>query len=131
MSHLPWSQGTLGGSHRQPSIETSTDITYTNPPTLRKKTQNIVDKELLNLQCKLCYSWPKDEYFNLKSAFWLSTCMYIFHNYETTELMFIVILPVFILQSLLNVLRESHRTRNVFRKVGGFVYVMSVLVSHF
>jgi len=41
----------------------------------------------------------------------------------------VVILPVFILQSLLNVLRESHRTRNVFRKVGGFVYVMSVLVS--
>jgi len=26
-------------------------------------------------------------------------------------------------------LRESHRTRTVFRKVGGFVYVMSVLVS--
>ena len=32
-------------------------------------------------------------------------------------------------QSLLSVLRESHRTRTVFRKVGGFVYVMSVLVS--
>ena len=32
-------------------------------------------------------------------------------------------------QSLLIVLRESHRTRTVFRKVGGFVYVMSVLVS--
>ncbi len=32
-------------------------------------------------------------------------------------------------QSLLNVLKESHRTRTVFRKVGGFVYVMSVLVS--
>ena len=32
-------------------------------------------------------------------------------------------------QSLLHVLRESHRTRTVFRKVGGFVYVMSVLVS--
>ena len=26
-------------------------------------------------------------------------------------------------------LKESHRTRTVFRKVGGFVYVMSVLVS--
>ena len=26
-------------------------------------------------------------------------------------------------------LQESHRTRTVFRKVGGFVYVMSVLVS--
>ena len=32
-------------------------------------------------------------------------------------------------QSLLACLRESHRTRTVFRKVGGFVYVMSVLVS--
>ena len=36
---------------------------------------------------------------------------------------------VCIFQSLLHVLRESHRTRTVFRKVGGFVYVMSVLVS--
>ena len=26
-------------------------------------------------------------------------------------------------------MRESHRARTVFRKVGGFVYVMSVLVS--
>lgn len=34
-----------------------------------------------------------------------------------------------LLQSLLICLRESHRTRTVFRKVGGFVYVMSVLVS--
>ena len=34
-----------------------------------------------------------------------------------------------ICQSLLACLRESHRTRTVFRKVGGFVYVMSVLVS--
>ncbi|XP_059488715.1 WD repeat and FYVE domain-containing protein 3 [Neocloeon triangulifer] len=34
-----------------------------------------------------------------------------------------------ILKSLLTCLRESHRTRTVFRKVGGFVYVMSVLVS--
>ncbi|XP_041362357.1 WD repeat and FYVE domain-containing protein 3-like isoform X2 [Gigantopelta aegis] len=38
-------------------------------------------------------------------------------------------LKTHILKSLLNVLRESHRTRTVFRKVGGFVYVMSVLVS--
>jgi len=36
---------------------------------------------------------------------------------------------MFALQSLLHVLKESHRTRTVFRKVGGFVYVMSVLVS--
>ncbi|XP_071808138.1 WD repeat and FYVE domain-containing protein 3-like isoform X3 [Asterias amurensis] len=34
-----------------------------------------------------------------------------------------------ILQSLLNVLRDSHRSRTVFRKVGGFVYVTTVLVS--
>lgn len=34
-----------------------------------------------------------------------------------------------IFQSVLACLRESHRTRTVFRKVGGFVYVMSVLVS--
>ncbi|GFN82004.1 WD repeat and fyve domain-containing protein 3, partial [Plakobranchus ocellatus] len=38
-------------------------------------------------------------------------------------------LKTHILRSLLSVLRESHRTRTVFRKVGGFVYVMSVLVS--
>jgi len=36
---------------------------------------------------------------------------------------------VIILQSLLACLRESHRTRTVFRKAGGFVYVTSVLVS--
>ncbi|XP_076326045.1 WD repeat and FYVE domain containing 3 bchs isoform X2 [Tachypleus tridentatus] len=38
-------------------------------------------------------------------------------------------LKVDILKSLLFVLGESHRTRTVFRKVGGFVYVVSVLVS--
>ncbi|CAM1304230.1 WDFY3 (predicted) [Pycnogonum litorale] len=38
-------------------------------------------------------------------------------------------LKTHILKSLLYVLKESHRTRTVFRKVGGFVYVMSVLVS--
>ena len=32
-------------------------------------------------------------------------------------------------QALLTCLRESHRTRTMFRKVGGFVYVMSALVS--
>ena len=32
-------------------------------------------------------------------------------------------------QALLSVLRESHRTRTVFRKVNGFVYVMSLLLS--
>ncbi|RWS13484.1 WD repeat and FYVE domain-containing protein 3-like protein [Dinothrombium tinctorium] len=34
-----------------------------------------------------------------------------------------------ILKSLLVVLKESHRCRALFRKVGGFVYVMSVLVG--
>uniref|UniRef100_A0A8C4ZMQ7 WD repeat and FYVE domain containing 3 n=1 Tax=Gadus morhua TaxID=8049 RepID=A0A8C4ZMQ7_GADMO len=34
-----------------------------------------------------------------------------------------------ILRALLTVLRESHRTRTVFRKVGGFVYVTSLLVA--
>lgn len=33
------------------------------------------------------------------------------------------------MQALLAVLRESHRTRTVFRKVGGFVYVTSLLVA--
>ena len=32
-------------------------------------------------------------------------------------------------QLVLSVLRESHRSRMIFRKVGGFVYVISVLVS--
>ena len=40
-----------------------------------------------------------------------------------------LLLKTHILKSLLACLRESHRTRTVFRKVGGFVYVMSVLVS--
>lgn len=34
-----------------------------------------------------------------------------------------------ILKSLLTCLRESHRTRTMFRKVGAFVYIMSALVS--
>jgi len=34
-----------------------------------------------------------------------------------------------LLQLVLSLLRESHRSRMIFRKVGGFVYVMSVLVS--
>lgn len=38
-------------------------------------------------------------------------------------------LKIQILKSLLGCLRESHRTRTIFRKVGGFVYVTSVFVS--
>jgi hypothetical protein len=34
-----------------------------------------------------------------------------------------------VLRSLLHILRESHRTRTVFRKAGGFVYLVSVLIS--
>lgn len=34
-----------------------------------------------------------------------------------------------ILKALLSCLRDSHRTRTIFRKVGGFVYVTSVFVS--
>ena len=34
-----------------------------------------------------------------------------------------------VLKNLLQLLRESHRTRTVFRKAGGFVYVVSVLIS--
>ncbi|XP_073985786.1 WD repeat and FYVE domain containing 3 bchs [Rhodnius prolixus] len=40
-----------------------------------------------------------------------------------------LILKGHILKCVLQCLRESHRTRNVFRKVGGFVYVLSVIVS--
>lgn len=35
----------------------------------------------------------------------------------------------FFMQALLAVLRESHRSRTVFRRVGGFVYVTSLLVA--
>ncbi|GBP47766.1 WD repeat and FYVE domain-containing protein 3 [Eumeta japonica] len=38
-------------------------------------------------------------------------------------------LKLHILKALLACLRESHRTRTIFRKVSGFVYVTSVLVS--
>ena len=38
-------------------------------------------------------------------------------------------LKIQILKSVLGCLRDSHRTRTVFRKVGGFVYVTSVFVS--
>lgn len=34
-----------------------------------------------------------------------------------------------VLKALLSCLRDSHRTRTIFRKVGGFVYVTSVFVS--
>ncbi|KAL4240237.1 WD repeat and FYVE domain-containing protein 3 [Mactra antiquata] len=54
----------------------------------------------------------------------MGTLLGLMNTAEVTDLE----LKTAILKSLLNVLRESHRTRTVFRKVGGFVYVMSVLV---
>lgn len=38
-------------------------------------------------------------------------------------------LKIQIMKALLGCLRDSHRTRTIFRKVGGFVYVTSVFVS--
>ncbi|KAK3895111.1 hypothetical protein Pcinc_001157 [Petrolisthes cinctipes] len=49
----------------------------------------------------------------------------LLHSAAPTQLQ----LKIDILKSLLVCLKESHRTRTVFRKVGGFVYVMSALVS--
>jgi hypothetical protein len=36
---------------------------------------------------------------------------------------------IIFLKGFLYILRESHRTRTVFRKVGGFVYIVSLLIS--
>ncbi|KAG8229679.1 hypothetical protein J437_LFUL010268 [Ladona fulva] len=55
----------------------------------------------------------------------MGTLLGMMHSAPATALE----LKTHILKSLLICLRESHRTRTVFRKVGGFVYVMSVLVS--
>ncbi|XP_076043582.1 WD repeat and FYVE domain containing 3 bchs isoform X2 [Oratosquilla oratoria] len=49
----------------------------------------------------------------------------LLHKAPATEMQ----LKTDVLKSLLSCLKESHRTRTVFRKVGGFVYVMSALVS--
>ncbi|XP_034186854.1 WD repeat and FYVE domain containing 3 bchs isoform X3 [Osmia lignaria lignaria] len=55
----------------------------------------------------------------------MATLLGVMHSAPSSAL----VLKTHILKSLLACLRESHRTRTVFRKVGGFVYVMSVLVS--
>ncbi|XP_045551374.1 WD repeat and FYVE domain-containing protein 3 isoform X1 [Salmo salar] len=55
----------------------------------------------------------------------MGTLLGLMHSASSTELQ----LKTDILQTLLSVLRESHRTRTVFRKVGGFVYVTSLLVA--
>ncbi|XP_078070095.1 WD repeat and FYVE domain-containing protein 3 isoform X4 [Mustelus asterias] len=55
----------------------------------------------------------------------MGTLLGLMHTASSTELQ----LKTDILTALLTVLRESHRTRTVFRKVGGFVYVTSLLVA--
>ncbi|XP_041955871.1 WD repeat and FYVE domain-containing protein 3 isoform X1 [Alosa sapidissima] len=55
----------------------------------------------------------------------MGTLLGLMHSAPATELQ----LKTDILRALLAVLRESHRTRTVFRKVGGFVYVTSLLVA--
>ncbi|XP_035766605.1 WD repeat and FYVE domain-containing protein 3 [Neolamprologus brichardi] len=55
----------------------------------------------------------------------MGTLLGLMHSAPPSELQ----LKTDILRALLSVLRESHRTRTVFRKVGGFVYVTSLLVA--
>ncbi len=55
----------------------------------------------------------------------MSTLLGLMHTAEMEDLE----LKNAVLRSLLYTLRESHRTRTVFRKAGGFVYVVSVLIS--
>ncbi|XP_056659207.1 WD repeat and FYVE domain-containing protein 3 isoform X17 [Monodelphis domestica] len=55
----------------------------------------------------------------------MGTLLGLMHSAPPTELQ----LKTDILRALLSVLRESHRTRTVFRKVGGFVYITSLLVA--
>lgn len=55
----------------------------------------------------------------------MSTLLGLMHTAQMDDLE----LKNAVLKSLLHTLRESHRTRTVFRKAGGFVYVVSVLIS--
>lgn len=55
----------------------------------------------------------------------MGTLLGLMHSAPPTELQ----LKTDILRALLTVLRESHRSRTVFRKVGGFVYITSLLVA--
>ncbi|XP_054466267.1 WD repeat and FYVE domain-containing protein 3 [Anoplopoma fimbria] len=55
----------------------------------------------------------------------MGTLLGLMHSAPSSELQ----LKTDILRALLAVLRESHRTRTVFRKVGGFVYLTSLLVA--
>ena len=49
----------------------------------------------------------------------MSTLLGLMHTAQTEDLDF---------KNLLQLLRESHRTRTVFRKAGGFVYAVFVLI---
>lgn len=55
----------------------------------------------------------------------MSTLLGLMHTAQMEDLE----LKNTVLKSLLQLLKESHRTRTVFRKAGGFVYVVSVLIS--
>ncbi|XP_060740179.1 WD repeat and FYVE domain-containing protein 3 isoform X1 [Tachysurus vachellii] len=55
----------------------------------------------------------------------MGTLLGLMHSAPSSELQ----LKTDILRALLAVLRESHRSRTVFRRVGGFVYVTSLLVA--
>lgn len=56
----------------------------------------------------------------------MSTVLVLLHSSDcVTELE----LKIEILSALLSCFRESHRARTNFRKAGGFLYLMSVLVS--
>lgn len=55
----------------------------------------------------------------------MGTLLGLMHSAPPTDLQ----LKTDILRALLSVLRESHRSRTVFRKVGGFVYITSLLVA--
>eukprot|EP00094_Tigriopus_californicus_P005213 TCALIF_05026-PB protein Name:"Similar to WDFY3 WD repeat and FYVE domain-containing protein 3 (Homo sapiens)" AED:0.04 eAED:0.04 QI:7/0.93/0.68/1/1/1/16/134/3650 len=55
----------------------------------------------------------------------MTSLLELLHTSAKTELE----LKADILHTIISCLRESHRTRAVFRRVGGFVYVISVLVS--
>uniref|UniRef100_T1KMA3 WD repeat and FYVE domain-containing protein 3 n=1 Tax=Tetranychus urticae TaxID=32264 RepID=T1KMA3_TETUR len=73
------------------------------------------DETLANLLSMLHTSGPVDSISNI----------------EKPKLTLIqeISLKLSILKGLLQVVRESHRCRALFRKVGGFIYVMSVLVG--
>ena len=55
----------------------------------------------------------------------MTSLLDLIHSCKSTDLA----LRTDILKCLISCLKESHRCRTVFRRVGGFVYIMSVLVG--